>query len=1139
MDKHLNDPNSISPSGKSKPILSRIKFSFTGTLSAVIRTIIDLNKPIPQLGAGTLPEWIKAISFSGDIEREAHVLLVKSIIRACREQLRPRIDDINENKDDGTFVYLEREIRSIGGEIEAGINDNEYTLDLRHFDNPRSFSLLEDFKPFYKSWIMDSFPISESHADDLTTDFPDYFAYAFQVELGHGNGYTEILKVYHNPFNEKVALMLARKQYRMQLKELYNNPALGEPNIALSDVYIEPSFLVYDAILPEEKRKEIRAKNESGTDHFLSTPFQGSIHDYISKHFLKTKQSKAIGAQVEESRMLILMGQPGHGKSSFCYRSIYDLQKDPDFHGNAFLVRLQEAERSILNTPLAGMAETDSIKKYNIRFRELIENNNGQTNIVFLDGLDEFFMTKSLSDSDVLLFLNNLKTLLRKNEQLYFLITSRFNYVETSKLYNEDCLLFSLGVLDEQQQCDLVQKYANRIGETEPSNLSPELLEKINKEQDLKHIKELVELPILLQMILISNIAIEKTGSRATIYDTLFTTVLDRKWDKDKRLKKYWAGGKFKKEHLRAYISFLAFKIFQYNKGYLNKSEIEEFDETRRFVSKRLRVENEDGNLKEVLKDILTSFYLKESIKPASDRKRGDESYDYAIEFLHKSLYEYLACEYLWNATQKFFLAPEPEDPDECKDYSLEAVQRKIQELFSCTSMTRETMLYMREIVRRDTSFHESLSKRMAHYLPRLLKYGFIYEYKASTNNRGLPFFRAEKQALNAFHNYWLILGNLNQHRVDLTDLIDSEWAVLKKNELFLQKKTEMIEVFKEELELAKRNPFTIATNNIVVETALETFRNSLETSQGLENTHSEQWVRGFLIRIKGALVFKALYEQLSKEKEAFIQQLQLVGASGMPMNLSLSYAPLKKGDLSFIRGNGINLSSADLSSADLYSVNLISANLISANLISANLISANLINANLINANLISANLNSANLDSANLNSANLSSANLYNANLYNANLNSANLNSANLNSANLYNANLYNANLYNANLNNANLYNTNLYNANLYNANLYNTNLSNADLSNADLSNANLRNAILHNANLRNANLHNAILHNVKLKGAGVDIPDWINQLKTWKVDGLDWVSKHYVVSKEKRIIEGSFEAYEILSREKENEE
>ncbi len=1089
MSEEFKNPNEIKPSKNGKSIIQNVKFNFAGTLSAVVRTIIDIYKPVPSWGVSTMTEWIKAIKFKSDMEREAYMLLTRSLIKACRVQLKSRIDDINQNED-GVFIYMDREIGFVTGDINEGIDENDYILDLNQFDNPGSFSLLADFKPFYKDWILESFPISESCANELAADFSDYFAYQFQLELcKHPSHYPEILKAHSNPFNEKIAQTLERHRYRLELKSKYNQPALGEHNIALSDVYIQPDFWIYDAIFPKEKRAKLKEKSKSGVDHFLSTNFKGSLHDYLLNHFLKSKQSKAIGQTVEASRMLILMGQPGHGKSSFCYRSINDLLRNSDFHGNAFFVRLQEAERDILNIPLTGMAETKSIKEYNIGFKELIEDNNGQPNVIFLDGLDEFFMTKSLSDGDVLQFLNNCKNLLGKNKDLYLIITSRFNYVETSKLYNDDCLLFSLGTLSEKQQGELVSNYKKRMEGDGSCYFSPQLLKKINKEKRLKHIKELIELPILLQMILISGINIDSVGSRARVYNELFTTVLDRKWDKDRRLKKYKDAGKFEKEHLRRYLAFLAYKIFQYNKGYLNKSEVTNFDETKHFITKRLRIESEKGELKDVLKDILTSFYLKESPKNKTDTVRGDESHDYAIEFLHKSLYEYLACEHLWNVNKNFFLERSSEEPEECKEHALEDVQRKIQGLFAHTNMTSETMDYMAEIINRNIEDHELLSERMGHYLPRLLKNGFLFDYNAK-RNLGQQFFTAENQTMNIFHNYGLILGNLNLFKVEKERFLASDWGSLKKDTLFVESKDDMTKNY----------------GKNVLQDELKDFTDFIyDRYEGARAVQFQNWVRGYLLRKNGMTQMATRNNGILKEHEAFVRQLRLLGSERKPMKLNLSYVPLERADLYGLVSGSINLFGAYLRSADLRSADLRSADLSSADLRSADLSSADLRSADLRSADLRSADLRSAYLRSADLRSADLRSAYLRSADLRSADLRSADLRSADLSSAYLSSADLRSADL------------------------------SGADLSGADLSGADLRNTYLSGADLRNTYLSSADLRNAKLNLAKVDSPKWLDLLKEWDIKGVDWVLDNYTNSKEKKSFSDRYglvyEAYEIL--------
>ncbi|HHQ1313991.1 TPA: pentapeptide repeat-containing protein [Listeria monocytogenes] len=97
----------------------------------------------------------------------------------------------------------------------------------------------------------------------------------------------------------------------------------------------------------------------------------------------------------------------------------------------------------------------------------------------------------------------------------------------------------------------------------------------------------------------------------------------------------------------------------------------------------------------------------------------------------------------------------------------------------------------------------------------------------------------------------------------------------------------------------------------------------------------------------------------------------------------NLSYADLRRADLSCANLRGANLRGANLSYADLSCANLSGANLSYADLSCANLRGANLSGANLRVANLSYADLSCANLRGANLSGANLSGANLSYADL------------------------------------------------------------------------------------------------------------------------------------------------------------
>ncbi|HAK0867973.1 TPA: pentapeptide repeat-containing protein [Listeria monocytogenes] len=103
----------------------------------------------------------------------------------------------------------------------------------------------------------------------------------------------------------------------------------------------------------------------------------------------------------------------------------------------------------------------------------------------------------------------------------------------------------------------------------------------------------------------------------------------------------------------------------------------------------------------------------------------------------------------------------------------------------------------------------------------------------------------------------------------------------------------------------------------------------------------------------------------------------------------NLSYADLRRADLSGANLRGANLSYADLRRADLSGANLRGANLSYADLRRADLSGANLRGANLRRANLSYADLSYADLSYANLRRADLSYADLSYANLRRADLN------------------------------------------------------------------------------------------------------------------------------------------------------
>lgn len=1095
----------------------KFKWNKKGVLAAIVRTAMDVGKS--SLGAGTIPEWIKALELKSSKEKQAFTLIAFGLINGVKAQLKYQIPQVYLDEKKNLYYEMNELKFDVFNSLEN--EENEYHFNCDFLSTPEAIPLIQDFKKYYREWLEEAFLMSTDHLEIMLVEFPQFFANSFFSSLANDKGqYLDLLKWCNDPITEDWKISKARNRYKSALKQNYHLPALGEQNVALSDVYIEPSFLVFDKILSEEKRKKIKEKFKIEREqHFLPIDFAGSIHDYLLNHFIPIKKSESIDASPEESRILILLGQPGHGKSSFCYRSMNDLLRKSDFNGNAFFIRLQNVGKDILNNPLEEItkwAQRDEA----IDFQNWIDPKFQQKNILFLDGLDEMYMTQSLTDNEVLTFINNLKSLLHLRKNLYFVITSRFNYVETSKLYNGDCLLFSLDTLNEQQQLSLVEKYQARNPE-QTFSFNAKLIQKCNEEDSqLKHIKELIELPIILQMILISGVNIQENQSRATIYDRLFKTVLDRKWDKEKKLKKYKEGVKI--GQFREYLSFLAYKIFQNNRGYLHKSEIEKYPETKGFKRRVLNVELDDDDMRPVLKDILTSFYLKESLKAKDDQTKEDRENDYAVEFLHKSLYEYLACEYLWTEVKDFFL--KEDKYGSFQEYGEYEVMKKVQELFANIKLSKELMGYLGEIMEQDTEeTHSFLTERMGKYLPRLLKLGFLYELKRPETPQALAF-TPELQVLNCFHGYWTIFGQLNQRKIRRENYFDSSWEEFSKRITETNKK-EMIDAFKEKNKNIGENLSEITrafrkVNEIrehLNEEANE-FTKYLRGGDsinidGKQLIRFQNWIRNYFYIKAGTDIYRIKIMETNKEKKHWINLLKILGSAEYSMFLNCNFLELNNINLSRLYAPEIILNGALLSNTTLINTDLSNAGLSSADLSSTYLSSADLSSTDLSYTDLRNAYLNNANLIHANLSYANLSYANLFQVYLIQANLWKTNLRNTNLRRAYLSSADLSYADLSYANLDNADLTYADLTYADLSSANLSYTNLNNADLSSANLNNVDLSYANLFQANLNNADLRNAGLSNAKIIKK-----DWIKSLKKQGVKGAEEIEKRYIISAEK---------------------
>ena len=522
---------------------------------------------------------------------------------------------------------------------------------------------------------------------------------------------------------------------------------MNHPSMQLSDLYIEPDFKIHRRNLPKGNYTQDR-------DGFVTLPYHGEhLHDYIEKQFLFGQNGfDKVKIPATASRLLLLLGQPGQGKTSLCYRTIYDLSHHWEADKELILLKLNRLKdpRQFLKTPFDELS--NHFENYQFEFEK---------GLLILDGLDELYMAEGLTKAEITDFFSVLSKEVKKRTELTVLVTSRFHYVDLSKIGQKEALRLSLAPLTLTQQQNWLEKYLNPNFGNE-CQLTAETLVQIHaqKEGQLKALWELVNQPILLQLVAKADFDIQQLNNRGKIYEDLFDTLIQRSWDKqDGQLKKFCMeedGG----ESFRRFLRALAHRIYQSDKEFITLEALESWEgETPDFIENNLQSDFKN-NIGEALKDVLITFYF----KPVEEDEQLDRR-DEAIEFYHKSLQEYLAMEHIWHTMLEELTAEKKKNRFFINDWR--AALKLTWQLSTPKKLSQETGSYLRDIIENHPNKQEkeTLLQRMTGFFPDLLEHQFLYKYDATTQ-KGQPM----AQACSCFYVYWTILSILPKETSIITE---------------------------------------------------------------------------------------------------------------------------------------------------------------------------------------------------------------------------------------------------------------------------------------------------------------------------------------------------------------------------------
>lgn len=530
-------------------------------------------------------------------------------------------------------------------------------------------------------------------------------------------------------------------QYYEQIEDDFiKTPVLNnDKNMTLNDIYIEPTFKFLSSHVKKEK---------DSYKQFSTVKNNQSIHSFIYSYLNNKSSCNNEQFQSKNSNIVLILGQPGQGKSSFSKKFMFDyISKIFDTKEQVFLLRLRDISNSshLLDNPIDSLAE--KLNKI-IGFTPNLE----EETILLLDGLDELTMKEQLVSSKIDDFLETLISCLKDYPKLKLIITSRTLYVNLEKLekrLKDDILTLHLKAFDLEKQKLWLEKYK----EFYPyATLSNEILDELHKNKT-NHILELIAQPILLHMIAELNLSkddLTNNTNRAKIYDEMFTSIINRKWENDRKHENLKG---IEPDDIRELLREIAFAIYKSDFEYIHKSKLEKLAFVKDFYENlEIDINKNAEELDGILKGVLISFYFQEVNKNSEDDV--DDSNNYAIEFLHKSLQEYLVAEKIYDEVLRLI------DKDRKNKYSkkdYKEVLKIVWELFSSKTISLEIQNYLIEIIRNGNQEQNiELAKRMASFLSELFEKDFIYQYNLDTDVNIM------QKTFDVFLGYWIVLTNLN-----------------------------------------------------------------------------------------------------------------------------------------------------------------------------------------------------------------------------------------------------------------------------------------------------------------------------------------------------------------------------------------
>lgn len=693
----------------------------------------NLGKAFISFKSGNIPTAIKDLlsavanlKLAQSNDEKAYLLIIRSLGTTCFKIIKEH-HELFSKTSLAKKIMLEHEV----DEKLEGLN---MEIDASFFENPQKQGFIKDFTKLFEEWLV-SCDIERIRVENLTRNFTRQFTINV-IDEWHNNSdfYLSISDtLLKSPFKNYNNEKRKKQLYLNKLTNYYTSvvPA-DEQGMTLANLYVEPDFKIFRECLDKKTRK----KNEYNRESFWKLDQYNNIHSFIYD-FIDHKIEKLYELESKTGKCLLILGYPGQGKTSLCSKVLYDLiEIQQQLHTNYYLIKLRDISdtKELINNPIKAIANF-------LSEREKQSFDATENNLILLDGLDELYMKDGLNNSDIKEFCRELGHLSTDSlSDTKFIVTSRYGYVNIEALKKNQHIVVTLDEFDKNRQKTWVRNYMKFYPD---SNLTPEKIDHIN--ENIVHVAELIRQPILLHLVSKVEIDYEELSNRTDIYNQLFNSLIERKWDKTGQIDNLVG---LTKVSLRNYIRDIALAIFQSDFEYIRKRDLEKLPATQTFLSKL-----ETKDIQDSLKSIMISFYFQEVQKDEKDIKVEDHNTSYAIEFLHKSLQEYLVAEKIWYG---FLELIDKRSNGEYFIVTWESALLHISQLLAPKLISKEVTDYLKELIENheDTEQKKELKKRMQFFFDDLLEVSFYNPLKDTTNTI--------ESSLHIFYGFWTVLAKLN-----------------------------------------------------------------------------------------------------------------------------------------------------------------------------------------------------------------------------------------------------------------------------------------------------------------------------------------------------------------------------------------